>query len=286
MKPVTDYLPKPLLPVLGMPLIDRTMDRLFAHGIERIGVNTHHKADMLRNHLAAYREPILISREPVLLGTGGALRFFEDFVSDTFLVHSGDVMTNASIKGITAFHEQHEPVITLALIKSELTNYLRIDDQQNVVDIATRAHPNASDYYTFSGISVFSSRVFSFLPERDVFGMIEVIDEVRRRGGAIKGFPCTMTWFNINSCKAFWSMHREILYRTVAFEGIDIADARYVGPSSRVKTADVHGFVSVGAHCVIEEGVTLDNAVVFDDTHLAHGTYTDCLVSDAFYVHV
>lgn len=286
MKPVTDHLPKPLLPVVGKPLIERTMNSLFAQGIERIGVNTHHKAEKLYEYLEAYPRSITISHEPVLLGTGGALRFFEGFVSDSFLVHAGDIVTNADIKSIIAFHEQHEPMITLALIKSEHTNYVRIDEEQDVVDIATTIQPDQSEYYTFSGISVFSSRVFTLLPDRDVFGMVEIFHAVQRGGGVIKGYPCTMTWYNINSCKALWTMHKDILYQTVTFDGIEVAGAHAVDPSSLIKTTDMQGFVSIGAGCVVEEGVRLENTIIFNDTHIAQGTYADCLVSDVFCVRV
>jgi mannose-1-phosphate guanylyltransferase len=287
MKPVTDHLPKPLLPVIGKPLIDRTMDSLFAQGIERIGVNIHHKADQLHEHLEAYPRSITISHEPVLLGTGGALRFFEYFVSDSFLVHSGDIMTNADIRSIIAFHERHEPMVTLALVKSEHTDYICIDEEQNVVDIATTIQPDKSDYYTFSGISVFSNQVFSLLPARDVFSMVEVFHAVQHTGGLIKGYPCTtMAWYNINSCRALWSMHRDIFNQTVTFDGIEVTSARFIDHSSTVKTTDVEGFVSIGAHCVVGEGVRLGNTVVFDDTNLVEGTYTDCLVSDVFCVRI
>jgi NDP-sugar pyrophosphorylase family protein len=229
---------------------------------------------------------VCISHETVLLGTGGALRFFENFLTDTFCIHSGDVMTDADISDIIAFHERHEPMITLALIKNANTNYIRIDRDNTVVDIAAVPQPNASDYYTFSGISIFSKQVFSYLPDRDVFGMIEIFHAVQRNKGIITGYPCTMTWYNVNSSTTYWELNRDILNGNVQFNGIDVAEPHYIDPSSTVKADDIRGFVSIGARCVIERGVTLENTIVFDDTHITQGTYRNCIASDAFCVRV
>ncbi|HXW30578.1 MAG TPA: NTP transferase domain-containing protein, partial [Xanthobacteraceae bacterium] len=73
MRPLTDRMPKPLIPVRGRPLIDHVLDRLSAVGVECAVVNVHHFADQMERHLAARREPrIVISDErDRLLGTGG-----------------------------------------------------------------------------------------------------------------------------------------------------------------------------------------------------------------------
>ena len=154
------------------------------------------------------------------------------------------------------------------------------------MDIATSPRQDERDYYTFSGISVFSKRAFSLLPDRDVFSMVEVFRSVLHKHGVIKGYPCDMTWYNINSCKTFWLLNQDILNRTVTFQGIDVTIPRYIDPSSRVKTKDLEGFVSVGARCEVAEGVKLENTVVFDDSHLSQGTFSECLVSDVFCVHM
>ncbi len=74
MRPLTDALPKPLVPVLGKPLIDYRLDKLAEIGVKRVVVNTHYKAEMLEAHLARRKDmEIIISREETLLETGGGL---------------------------------------------------------------------------------------------------------------------------------------------------------------------------------------------------------------------
>ncbi|MDZ4735497.1 MAG: nucleotidyltransferase family protein [Rhodospirillaceae bacterium] len=74
LRPLTDNVPKPMVPVIGKPLIDHTLDRLADFGIEHAVVNTHHLADKVESHLAGRREPRLsISREKTILETGGGI---------------------------------------------------------------------------------------------------------------------------------------------------------------------------------------------------------------------
>ena len=74
MRPITDTLPKPLVPVAGAPLIDHALDRLAAVGVERVVVNLHYRGDMIARHLAARRDvEIVLSREDELLDTGGGV---------------------------------------------------------------------------------------------------------------------------------------------------------------------------------------------------------------------
>jgi MurNAc alpha-1-phosphate uridylyltransferase len=75
MRPLTDHMPKPLVPVAGKPLLDHVLDRLASAGVERAVVNVHYLADQIERHLAGRRRPaITISDErDVLLGTGGGV---------------------------------------------------------------------------------------------------------------------------------------------------------------------------------------------------------------------
>lgn len=74
MRPLTERVPKPLVPVAGRTLLDRALDRLEAAGVETVVVNTHHLADAIERHLAARPRPrTVLSHEPELLDTGGAV---------------------------------------------------------------------------------------------------------------------------------------------------------------------------------------------------------------------
>ena len=98
LRPLTDELPKPLVPVFGKPLITFAFDHLLAAGVRRFVVNTHHLPELFRDSLGngTYRScPLSLVHEPVLLETGGGIKNAEPLLTESsFLVYSGDVLTD------------------------------------------------------------------------------------------------------------------------------------------------------------------------------------------------
>jgi MurNAc alpha-1-phosphate uridylyltransferase len=94
MRPLTDNRPKALLPVCGRPLIDWTLDRLAAHGVERVMVNAHWQADRLIEHLARRHSPAIeVRREAAPLETGGGVRNMLDALGpEPFFVVNVDAL--------------------------------------------------------------------------------------------------------------------------------------------------------------------------------------------------
>jgi N-acetyl-alpha-D-muramate 1-phosphate uridylyltransferase len=93
LRPITDRIPKPLVPVRGKPLIDHAIDRLAEAGVKRVVVNLHYKADLIAKHLAARRTPsIALSREEQLLETGGGLLKALPLLDEVFYVVNSDVV--------------------------------------------------------------------------------------------------------------------------------------------------------------------------------------------------
>jgi MurNAc alpha-1-phosphate uridylyltransferase len=93
MRPITDRIPKPLVPVAGKPLIDHAIDRLAEAGVKRVVVNIHYKADMVARHLETRRTPsITLSREDELLETGGGILKALPLLDDMFYVINSDVV--------------------------------------------------------------------------------------------------------------------------------------------------------------------------------------------------
>ncbi len=92
MRPITERLPKPLIPLGSRTLLDHAIDRLAAVGVERIVVNVHYKAEMIVRHVEARRAPaITISAEPELLETGGGVLQALPFLDEAFYVVNSDV---------------------------------------------------------------------------------------------------------------------------------------------------------------------------------------------------
>jgi MurNAc alpha-1-phosphate uridylyltransferase len=93
LRPVTDHLPKPLIEVAGQSLLDHTIDRLAATGVERVVVNLHYKGEMIAERLMHRTTPrIELSREETLLETGGGVKHALPLLGDSFFVVNGDIL--------------------------------------------------------------------------------------------------------------------------------------------------------------------------------------------------
>ncbi len=286
LRPITDFVPKALMPIVNKPIIELNIRRLIKGGMGKMYINLFHKPDMIKIFLEKFSDVVHIAIENRLKGTGGALYNFRDFLKENFIIYSCDVLSNVDFDDIIKLHESHNATATLILLKNEGTNFIKIDENNVIKEISGKTHSNESDYYTFSGISVFSEKVFSYLPQMEYFSMVDVLQNIINGGELIMGFPRNMMWFNINSHYAYWKIHDDLLNGRVQLDGIEIESPVYVDPSSDVQTQNLNGFVSIGADCYISDKVSLCNTVVLGNSDITDGDFCNCLLSDRFCIQI
>ena len=121
LRPLTDTLPKCLVPVNGRPMIDYPLLLLRHYGIREIVVNVHHHADRVEDYLgdgSRFGVDIAYSRESVLLDTGGGLLGAKSFLDqDTFVIVNSDVLIDLRLDEVVRFHTNHNAAATLVLRK-------------------------------------------------------------------------------------------------------------------------------------------------------------------------
>src|SRR5215208_3562328 len=116
---LTGEVPKPLAPVANSPIIEHIFELLGAHGVDEVYANVHYLADAL---LEAYGEEaringmnVRLSREERLLGTAGGVKRLAKHFDETFIVVSGDALTDIDVRDLIAFHKEKGALATLAL---------------------------------------------------------------------------------------------------------------------------------------------------------------------------
>lgn len=173
LRPLTDLVPKPLLPVGGRALLDLAVANLDRAGVGPIVVNTHHLGDSVAAHLAARPDAarFTLSPEAEILGTGGALDGARDFLAqaDDILLHNGDVLCDADIAALLAAHRASPAVATLLLVDCPSVNTVEVAADGRVLRLAGRPAPAAGDEpaarrLTYSGIAAFSRRLLDDVP--------------------------------------------------------------------------------------------------------------------------
>jgi MurNAc alpha-1-phosphate uridylyltransferase len=174
MRPITDHMPKPLVPLSGRALIDHVLDRLVAAGIKRVVVNTHYKAEMMAAHLAVRDDvAIELSHEDVLLDTGGGVRKALPLLGEAFYVLNADVFwLDAKIGALTRLArvwEADPDRLDALLLVQRTTSAVGYDGLGDfVVDPLgqlrrRREHEVAP--HIFAGVEILSRRFFEGMPD-------------------------------------------------------------------------------------------------------------------------
>jgi NDP-sugar pyrophosphorylase family protein len=178
LKPLTDTMPKALVPVGGKPLLAHVIEKLKAAGCKKIVINIHHFGEMIIDYVKSQNNfgiEILFSDErQMLLETGGAIKHAVDLLGDEpFLIHNVDILSNVDLKALIAAHSEADSAATLLVSKRNSTRALLFSPEGNLtawtnkttgevkspyksVDIATL------EEFAFSGIHIFSPRLFKY----------------------------------------------------------------------------------------------------------------------------
>lgn len=178
LRPLTDTMPKAMVPVGGRPLIDICLHHLIEQGASEVVVNVHHFAQQIIDYINAHEWciPVRISDESEeLLNTGGGLRKAGELFSDDgqpILIHNVDILSNAPIQEFYKDHLTHDA--TLLVSERDTQRYLLFDDDMRLrgwTNIATGEvrspftdiEPEKLHRYAFSGIHMFSPRLFALM---------------------------------------------------------------------------------------------------------------------------
>lgn len=166
LRPLTDTMPKALVPVSGKPLLEHTIDRLVAQGATEAVVNVHHFGEQIIDFLASREWPIPVKvsdERAVLLNTGGGLRKALALMTgdQPVLIHNVDIFSNADLRG---FYEQNKDnAATLMVSRRSSTRQLVVRDGRlvgwmNLTTGQTKGETEG-EHYAFSGIHLFSPQL-------------------------------------------------------------------------------------------------------------------------------
>ncbi len=220
--PVTDHIPKPLLPLGNSTLLDMIIDAMIRAGVEEIAVNTHHLGDQIAQHIAARQdaERFILFPETEILGTGGALSGARDFLSqsDFFLLHNGDVLSDIDLGSLIEAHKNNSVLATLALVNWPAVNSVIVeDDGSDHSSILAIAHmpeslgENAGRHLTFTGIGVYSRALLAEITPGFSSLITPLVKAIAEAPGSVKGFmQAGLQWDDLGTLARWlsaWEKH-------------------------------------------------------------------------------
>jgi mannose-1-phosphate guanylyltransferase len=273
LRPLTDSLPKPLVPVFGKPLVTFALDHLLACGITEFFVNTHHLPESFDHAFAtgAYRGcPVRLLHEPVRLETGGGIKNAEVAIGRRpFLVYSGDLLTDIDLGALVDEHARRRNHVTLALRQTGFAPSIACCDGR-VTAIGRDPHLNPT--HDFANVSVWDPAAFDRLPAGRAFPFVPFLREWIGCGGRIGGVILEGgSWFNVGTPDEYRAVHR-----TIADAGwhpehvLEPGWPRAVSPSADVSgSAALEGFNVIGDGCRVGESVVLRDCILWPGAETA-----------------
>jgi mannose-1-phosphate guanylyltransferase len=294
LRPLTDSVPKSVMPLAGRPFLSYMIDWLGRHGVDEVVLACGFKADQVREVLGEGGTPRLrYVEEPEPRGTAGAIKFAAEELSGRFLALNGDVLTDLDLTALMSFHEQRGSRASLGLYPvKDATGYglvRRAEDGAVLEFLEKPEQPGPGEIN--AGTYVLEHAVLDLIPdgemvsiERDVFP--------RMIGEGLYGLPLDGYWMDIGTPGRYLQATWDILERRVQTalgdrldaEGRLVADdvdvgagASIGGPAlveegSRIGSGAVVGpRVAIGPECEIGAGATVESSVLHAGCRIGEG---------------
>lgn len=279
LRPLTEEVPKPLVPVLGRPLVEHTLRLLKSWGVEAVVLNLHHLPEAVPAAIGSGSSLGLELRYVVergeILGTGGGVRGARAFLDDgsTFLVVNGDVLFAPDLSAALALHRRLGAIATMVVREDpDASGYgaVEVDLDGRVRRLLGRPPWRGAPLRTtmFTGLHLLEPEVFDLLPEQGCI-VRRLYQPLLDEGQTIGGYVTRQTWLELGTVADYLSANLALATGALRLSHLPAPadDGLWLGPGVTVASPDLlRPPVVVGRdaviHAVVERSVVWDGAVV------------------------
>lgn len=300
LRPITSTRPKPLVPVVNRPIIWHVLRLLKNHGFNESFITLHYLADQvmtLFGEQSHFGLPINYSFEDKPLGTAGSVKALESSLGGTFLVISGDVVTDFNLTELVNFHKQKGAAVTIGLAKVDNPleyGVVLCDEEGRVTKFLEK--PGWSEVFSEtvnSGIYVIEREVLKEIePEKPYDFSKELFPRLLKKGVAIYAHTLQGYWCDVGLPSQYISAHYDILSGKTKLEipGKSVGDKIWIeGEQDIPKEVEIRGPVligsqtniargakigpmsCIGSNATIESDAVVSRAIIFDFAYLGRG---------------
>jgi mannose-1-phosphate guanylyltransferase len=271
--PLTKQVPKPLVPVAGVPNAEHVIRYLASYGFDEIAINVHYLADAIVDRLgdgSRFGVTLTYSHEDELLGSAGGVKKLESFFNDgTFVVVGCDDLTNLPLDRLVAFHHERDATATIGLVECEEVDQYGVvvlDDRGKIVGFQEKpAKGTERSRLANTGIYVFSSEIFKRIPTGTFYDFgKQVFPELQRDAAPFYGYDARGAyWSDIGTPAEYRRASRDVVLGNVTIPG---TPATQVDPSASIAPgARIQGPVWIGPGVRVQAGATITGPSVIGE---------------------
>ncbi len=286
LRPLTDQLPKPLIPVFHRPLITYAFDHLLSAGLSEFIVNTHHLPecyDLAFPDKTYRRAPITFRHEPLLLETAGGIANIADLITDqSFIVYNGDILTDLPLQSLIHEHERGENIITLVLRSIGPAPHIAFDAESGrVTDIRNKLGTGNAGTHQFTGIYAIRPDFLKHLEPGKKESVIPIFLKLIQSGARMGAVVIDQgVWWDLGDRESYLEAHQtmhQMGHRFPAYGGV-IAEPVQAGAVTDRK-AELHGLNILSAGAEVSEGAVLEDCILWPKAVVAaNASLTRCIV--------
>jgi NDP-sugar pyrophosphorylase family protein len=287
--PLTRSLPKPIVPVVGKPVMGHIIDHLRHTGITDIIVNVQYLGDKIVETIgdgSAYGVKVTYSYEDQLWGDAGGLKLVEEFFrsddDDTLLVVGGDDLTDTDIGKIISDHRQKGAMATIGVTPVPDPSQFGIcvtDDQGFITRFQEKPAPGtAFSNLANTGIYVFNLKVFDYIPAGAFYGFgKDVLPGMLAAGEPMLAVPSDAYWQDVGNLVIYRQAQRDVIDGKVKVDlpvGATLKDTCVICAGATV-SGEISDYTVVGAGATVEAGAVVKNSILWDGAVVKAGTYLE-----------
>jgi len=314
LQPLTDKVPKPMVPIMNKPLLERTIVSLKKSGITEIVISTCYKPDYIKDYFGNGKDfgvEIEYIVEDIPLGTGGAIKKAEAQFNDTFIVFNSDILSNIDIQKMIQFHKDSKALATIAVTEVEdpsAYGVIEYDENAYAVSFIEKPKPDQiTSNFINAGIYIFEPKILEEIPEnRPVSIEKETFPSLLAKGHKIGVYKSSSYWIDIGTLAKYKQVHMDILEKKCkvddcSFNEEDIIlgknvrihpTAKIVGPSyigdnvkigakTIISKSIIGNNASIGSGCKISRSILWNDVVVSNGVGLVYTIVTSkCFINE------
>lgn len=198
LRPLTDRLPKPMVPVGGRPMLERIIDQLREAGISKVVVTTHYKGELISQHFGDGHEfgvQISYVNENQPMGTAGGLSQLE-LSDEPLLVINGDILTRVDFRAMLDFHSEYQAEMSVAVRQHDLQVPYGVVETDGARIVKILEKPTVRHFIN-AGIYLLNPAVSQLIPNEDSYDMPDLINRLITDGRRVISFPVREYWLDV-----------------------------------------------------------------------------------------
>jgi NDP-sugar pyrophosphorylase family protein len=284
LRPITNHIPKPLLPVLGKPVLQHVLEKVSPLSVNEIAVNLCYKKEEMGSWIvqSPFSKKIILFPEQSILGTGGALKNAEQLLGQgSFLVHNSDILSDIELQRLLEFHNASKNIVTLAIHDYEKFNNVLVDEKGFFKGIKQSGQQQEKmKEVAFTGIAVYEPEFLKFLPDGPssvVDTWVKAVSEGQRVGTLdVSGYA----WSDIGTPSSYAST----VFHSLKADG----EMVFIHPSvQNCGDFRMDGFIVMEEGSRPDKGTSLSYCIMLAGGHAEAGVqYKHCIIGPGFIVDI